>query len=263
MRHTLLVLICTTSIPCFASGQTIRGRVTDSSTDMPVSLATIRLLGADSTIRATTQSDSLGGFVLRATGGGNHRLHIERIGYADLISQPMPLSLGGSYQIEVALAPSAVPVQPVVVKVEPRVPALERSGYYARKQAGQGHFIERNTIENRGGQLTSELFQGISGVVTRGKSGGGYFVLLRGGISAHNMLLRRSGDRADPFCHARVFVDGVSVNPPDVPYDFDILHRLDIEAIEIYRGPAQLPAQYSGAESACGVILVWRRVGTG
>jgi hypothetical protein len=33
----------------------------------------------------------------------------------------------------------------------------------------------------------------------------------------------------------------------------------DIAGIEVYRGAVEVPPQYSGAESACGVLVIWRR----
>jgi hypothetical protein len=39
----------------------------------------------------------------------------------------------------------------------------------------------------------------------------------------------------------------------------DLVHPSLVEGIEAYSGISQLPAQYSGSESACGVVLVWTR----
>ncbi|MFC1791532.1 hypothetical protein ACFL0I_03600 [Gemmatimonadota bacterium] len=35
----------------------------------------------------------------------------------------------------------------------------------------------------------------------------------------------------------------------------------DIQAIEIYHGPADTPGQYLDSRSQCGVILIWTRRG--
>ena len=40
----------------------------------------------------------------------------------------------------------------------------------------------------------------------------------------------------------------------------DIVEPANIAGIEIYRSPAELPARFGGAESACGVIVIWTRV---
>ncbi len=31
----------------------------------------------------------------------------------------------------------------------------------------------------------------------------------------------------------------------------------EVYAIEVYRTPSQIPIEYGGAESACGVLLIW------
>jgi hypothetical protein len=48
----------------------------------------------------------------------------------------------------------------------------------------------------------------------------------------------------DPRSHGYVSMD-------------ELVDRYSISAIEVYRGPAELPVQYGGAESACGVLLIW------
>ena len=35
----------------------------------------------------------------------------------------------------------------------------------------------------------------------------------------------------------------------------------DIEGIEVFRRPAEIPAQWSGPNTTCGVILIWTRLG--
>jgi outer membrane receptor for ferrienterochelin and colicin len=32
-----------------------------------------------------------------------------------------------------------------------------------------------------------------------------------------------------------------------------------VEAIEVYRGPSEIPAEYSGNDAMCGVILIWTK----
>jgi hypothetical protein len=35
----------------------------------------------------------------------------------------------------------------------------------------------------------------------------------------------------------------------------------DVAGIEVYRGAVEVPAQYGGAESSCGVLVITRRGG--
>ena len=255
MPRVLLFVASLIALPSLIDAQTIRGRVTDSATGGVVAAASIKLIAPDSSVAATASSDSAGQFLLRASGSGRYELLFERIGYAPRRSQAIELSGSGLYELSMVLNPSAVPVAPVVIKVEARVPALERNGFYDRKKTGQGHFIERPLIEAREGRLTSELFNGITGVRLIPKPGGGFHVVLRGGYATR---LRRN-----PHCPPRVFVDGAPVQVLGESFDLDLIQRSEIEAIEIYRSAAQIPAQYGGAGSSCGVILLWRRVGIG
>lgn len=56
---------------------------------------------------------------------------------------------------------------------------------------------------------------------------------------------------------ARFWVPG-SGEPPDIN-QFTVQ---GIQAIEIYRGPAETPIQYQATNSACGVLLLWTRDGS-
>lgn len=41
----------------------------------------------------------------------------------------------------------------------------------------------------------------------------------------------------------------------------NMVHPMDITAIEIYRGPGQTPGEFLDSDDACGVILTWTRRG--
>ncbi len=260
-RPPLLLACSLATVSWPLNAQTLRGRVTDTTTGTAVAAAMLYLMSADNAVAATVVADDSGQYVLRAPRSGEYRLRLERIGYATRVSQPMQLSEGSLYNLPMQLAPAPVPMEPVTVKVEPRVPALENNGYYTRKKVGSGHFIDRPIIEKRLGSVISDLFQGVNGIRLVPKSGGrGSYVFLRGGLAVN--IQDRGGLRPNLYCPARVLVDGLVVNPPGEPYDFELLNINNIEAIEVYRSPSQVPPHYGGAESACGVILVWRRVGS-
>ena len=45
------------------------------------------------------------------------------------------------------------------------------------------------------------------------------------------------------------------------PPNLDDLQVVAMQAIELYRGPSELPTQYQATGSACGAILLWSRTG--
>jgi hypothetical protein len=67
-------------------------------------------------------------------------------------------------------------------------------------------------------------------------------------------------------CFMAVYLDGSPYWSPDMggvtpPPDFSTFSVLGLEAVEVYRGPAELPIEYGGPAAACGVVLLWTRVG--
>ena len=41
----------------------------------------------------------------------------------------------------------------------------------------------------------------------------------------------------------------------------NLVHPMDVVAVEVYRGPAEIPGQYLDSNAQCGVILIWTRRG--
>jgi hypothetical protein len=67
--------------------------------------------------------------------------------------------------------------------------------------------------------------------------------------------------RAD-WCWMDVYLDGQLVQShdhPDQARNLDQVALRDVEAVEVYRGAAEVPTEYRGSTSACGVVLLWTR----
>jgi hypothetical protein len=60
-------------------------------------------------------------------------------------------------------------------------------------------------------------------------------------------------------CLPRLFVDGTRVTY-DFQNDIDsVVSPNQVEALEIFRGPSEIPPQYNDNNSMCGVVLIWTR----
>jgi outer membrane receptor for monomeric catechols len=94
-----------------------------------------------------------------------------------------------------------------------------------------------------------DVLRRVPGVVHTGERPDGGYAYLRGPQMAMQ-------DTA--FCHAFFFVDGMPQGTGLQP-----LSTYDVEAVEVYVGPSQVPAQYTVMGSMCGVVLIWTRTGTG
>jgi hypothetical protein len=78
-------------------------------------------------------------------------------------------------------------------------------------------------------------------------------------------VLCRDGSTLLP-CFMAVYLDGALYWSPDMgrmaqPPDITKFNPLDLEAVEVYRSPAEVPVEYNGPAAGCGVMLIWTRVG--
>jgi hypothetical protein len=148
---------------------------------------------------------------------------------------------GSVLRYTISLTESAVPLRPIEVVV--RSELLERRGFYQRQQNGTGAYLTRSSWQDRSPGRPSDILRRVSGV---------RIVPARGGLGT--VLVSRGN------CPFRYVLDGTPVTSTfqldDIPVGW-------IEALEVYRGVAGLPLQFTaspGTDNAnCGVIVVWTR----
>jgi hypothetical protein len=67
---------------------------------------------------------------------------------------------------------------------------------------------------------------------------------------------------ASAECYSQIYLDDILVyrgeNGEDL-FDVNSIPANQIEAIEYYASPAELPARYSGLNSPCGALVIWTR----
>jgi hypothetical protein len=62
-------------------------------------------------------------------------------------------------------------------------------------------------------------------------------------------------------CYAQVYLDDALMNPsrPTEPFDIGTIYADQLEGVEFYAGPSQLPLKYAKLDSRCGVLVLWTR----
>lgn len=248
--RALVVLLLTAGSPALADAQVVRGRVVDAETRAPLPTTVVKLLLGDSTITQTLV-DEEGRFAIAAPAPGDYRLRAERIGYASEALGPVRLGPGVT-DVQLRLDPQAIPLDGLIIATEAQIRALDRVGYYTRMREGTGVYVDRHVIDQRNAVRMTDLFLGMPGARVVPTPNGGQAVLLRGGLG---------GSAVNPRCPPVVWLDGLVMQPEATGFDWRTIHPSDIEAFEVYRSPAEVPAQYGGAMSACGVVLLWTRKG--
>jgi hypothetical protein len=223
-----------------AGAQTITGKLIDATTGAPVDGATIALLRDDRAVGSVV-TDGDGAFTLRLPGEGVFRLRADRIGYGAALTPAMQLDADDDVALEFRLLPRAVELNPItVISFSDRPPGPDAGFAERARRSLGGHFITREEIEQRHPIRIADLLATVPGVhLVPDPRGFGERVLLRGD------------------CVPTVFLDGVPILMADMTID-DLVSPMDVEAIEVYRGPAEMPAEFAG-RGDCGAIAVWTR----
>jgi hypothetical protein len=221
-------------------GALLRGSVLDQQTGAPIAGAALSL--ANTRLSATTATD--GTFQFNHVPVGDYELRVAHVGYATV---PSPLRVrNDDLDATIRLAPSAIPLDPVIVMAFSR--RLDHVGFYDRERRGIGTFIGRTQIDAMNAQTSSDLLRRLPGI---------NLVPQWPQRNAPRNSLSGRGR-----CRFSYIVDGARTLP-DFEMDFVSPHA--IEGIEIYRGVAEVPAGFrahvtrGGQGPSCGVIAIWTR----
>lgn len=230
------------------AAQVLAGTVTDATTGRPLAGAQITLMDADTAAHGTTQTDSIGRFALGVPGPGTWTLAIDMLGYHPLISGPIAVADAEAVAVEITLAVDAIPLEPLVVTGRRSMRSPDIQAFYDRRargtRSGMGRFVTREDIERSPPIRATDLVRSMAGVrVVPGRAGRGAGIRMAGG------------------CIPAIFVDGMQLNRVNRNDSLDdYVATLDIEGIEVYRGPAsQLGALHD--PTGCGLVAVWTRRG--
>lgn len=272
-RHALALSICL--LTAFeAQGQTLSGRVLDAGTESPIPDVALRLYSVEGEpVEFKRTSDGDGGFVFVEVAPGRYRLEGERLGYRTTASGVLVVHAGDTIALEFRMAVAAIVLEPLTVTASARPwyehltpPALweyyERRDYLSR--LGRGHFMGPQEIRNLAGMPVALAIGTVPGMraVASESSMGRFHLLGRQGcdallfVNGHQVRLRAPLSRADT---ADVdFVPG----PERLDWFVDDFVSLnEIEAIEVYRGAAELPGEFHGfsGNANCGAVIIWTK----
>ena len=237
-------------IPCLVSAQVIRGTVVADLAGTPLTGVSVSALplDRDSVLAMTIAED--GAFRLALPYAGTFRLSTQLLGYATTITTPVTVGRDEILIVELRLRPDAIPLESL------RVVARRMEPWYMddiRRRAGEGFgkFVWREDLELRAGASLRDVLWTVPGLRVP---------LIAPGVPA---VETRSAAHFIGTCYAALYVDGVrwTRSRPSVLKDFFAISPAEIEAIEVYRGAAEVPTEYSGSTAACGVVAVWLRTG--
>ncbi len=227
-----------------ADSQSLQGQtaiviafVTDTM-GRPLSGTDVQVVGTG--VRATT--DEGGRVALLAVPAGNAVLRLRRLGFAEM-TVPIAVTAGMPPESRYRMTPVAADLKEVVVRASTLKPErYAKTGkfdsFYRRRAQGSGTFLTREIIDARSAQKSEDLLRMTTGIKIR----------YRGNSPSIHFLRCPK---------VNVYIDGIRSHDPS--RDYFALSPLDIEAIEVYAGMAQVPPEFSPQPNDCAAIVVWTR----
>lgn len=233
-----------------ASGRSVlAGTVVAAEDGRPLPSAAVTL-GEGEGVRTVT-TDSAGRFLAAGIPAGPLVVEVRYLGFA---SRTARILLAGRDTLRVTLRmeTSPVPLPALSVSVRGRERMDKLAGFRERRERGIGHFVDREAIEKTPGDMLSGAFRGLPGV----------HVVPCGGLEplTCRRLVLRGRTLGGGGCPVGVYLDGVP-HPLDPHFGINEIPKMEIGAIEIYSGAAEVPSEYAGPGGLCGVVLLWTRTG--
>ncbi len=190
------------------------------------------------------RTDSTGRFRLGNLVPGKTTIIVRRFGFEP---QHFDFELHASSEDSVAVTMNAYAHTLPGVRTEEAVTRQQQAlqDFDRRRAHGGGLFVTRADIERHQTSVLSETVRELPGVR-----------IVRGGRSRSGLRFDSSNSRAHD-CPPLYWLDGRHVTGVDI----DDFPAWDVEAIELYTGPASTPAQFSlGNVVTCGTVVIWTRV---
>jgi Carboxypeptidase regulatory-like domain len=204
-------------------------------------------------LRRAVTSDSAGKFTFDSLPPGKFAVRVRRVGYRP-VELAAVVDAGEAKTVRVALERGSQEL-PEVQVVGTQLKPIEYGwttrydDFFRRRSVGLGHFLTRTDIDKRRPFRTANLLEGIAGIRLR------YYDLTPTGTGVEFQRCEQ----------VSVWQDGRKLTTLDVAGDATrVLGELinqtipsQIELVEVYTGPAEMPAEF--LDNSCAAIVIWTR----
>jgi hypothetical protein len=243
---------------------TVSGAIVDSA-GVPIPHAVLSVVGES--LRVVT--DSQGRFHL-AVPPGPRLLAARALGYRPLMWS-VTLVSGQEATGHIRMERLSVVLREINVVAQPYLPS-RLAGFYRRQRTGMGTFLDSGTIARRFTNSTADLLQMVPGLHVRPRPNDpfrAYISFPRCTRITANLRSSTPSCLGVPGCATNdhpaemdqptsvgVYVDGWRV--PGGPEEaLAMINGADVAAIEVYRGPSELPFEFMSED--CAAIVIWTR----
>jgi len=238
------------------SAQTLSGVILETGSDRPVAFAEVTILGDTGAVVAETFSDGVGAFTTELPRAGGYQIYAVRLGYFAAFSDWIDVVKGEEISVMIRLQPKPFETDSLTVEVSNRVLPLEIVGFYDRMKSGVGSFYSSDDIRAMAGlRGLADVIREAPGVRLATDNYGKDRVTLRNTIGGS--------------CRPSLILDGVGIDPPWE----DIVDVEDLDGVEVYSRPVQVPARFYGlipmrdprrgsSAAQCGLVVAWTKQGS-
>lgn len=216
------------------------GIVRDSS-GIPIPGVEVRYKGSDF---VSVRTNDAGGFRMTNLPTGSGTVTLRRLGFAPA-NADVRLRAGRTDSLIFTLTAVATSIAGVLVEDEYEARSHRLlAGFWERRARGFGHFLTRADIEKRDAFEFADLVRMIPNMIVGTRNG------------RKTVRFNRGGAGRD--CPPQYFVDGLRIEQGS-PDEFS---PQDVEAVELYSGPATTPPQFTARFNSytCGAIVIWTRL---
>jgi hypothetical protein len=258
------------------AAQTVTGTVRDAESRAPVVGAEVSVSLPGGGRIDSEGTDAAGGFLVRAWRAGTFTVEVNHPSYRPT-TVAVSAGLAERVEVTILLSPTAMTLDPLEVhgRTLTPLPDLGLAGFEERRRWGEllgiGRFLRAEQIETRGSfEIALGSVPGLrvidhpackgTKMVVAGRTNSSLRGVVRGSpppCSDMSPMLETSLG----ICRITFVVDGVRAHLAGTQRIDDLVPFSLVSAIEVYRTPAELPAEYSGHNSRCGVVAIWTRRG--
>lgn len=256
------------------AAQTIRG-IVENDLGGRVANAAITLHVTSEAKPISLSADSAGRFSVRLDKPGEVRITVTALGHEAGVEEEFAVAANEIVTVRVTMR--VTPVRLADLEVLARQESDLRNeplrGFWERKEWGErigaGRFLtaEDSRLANAGKIEHALASMGLR-TYAHPAIPGALLVGLRSATPSLGMLMRSKqlDDRVlqanvTGGCAVLFFLDGVQLR--DV-YEYPLETYVSASAVagvEVYRRPSELPAEFSGSDSRCGVVAIWTKRG--
>jgi len=200
------------------------------------------------------RGDTAGVVLIKLPGAAPFEGQLRKVGYVSSTVTVTGRETGDS--AVVLLAPASAQALGAVAVTE-SAPTAHYADFDRRMKSGRpGIFLTEKEIAKGGHIRLTDLFRRFPSLTVMNE-GNKVLVVSSRSKKTFFAMSKQDIDTLGP-CIFQVRLDDVRM---ELGYDMDELNREDIHGIEVYSGPASIPADYaSTSDGWCGLILLWTKV---